>query len=84
MAFLVETAVQLEERNLAFAMTWVTREQNVEADAITNGSYDWRNPKNRIHTTLDRLPFKVLHTLHWPKVNISTRAWATSAKRPFQ
>ena len=63
MAFLAETAVQLEENNLAFEMEWVPREQNAEADAITNGSYAWLNPDRRIHTSLGKLPFRVLHTL---------------------
>ena len=62
MSFLAETAVQLEDRKLAFEMTWVPREQNSEADSITNGNYDWLNPKKRIHTSLDKLPFKVLQT----------------------
>ena len=63
MAFLAETAVQLEEKNIAFEVEWVPREQNAEADAITNGSYAWLNPDRRIPTSLDKLPFKVLHTL---------------------
>ena len=63
MAFLAETAVQLETKNLSFEMTWVPREQNAEADSITNGDYAWLNPAKRIRTSLEKLPFVVLNTL---------------------
>ena len=62
-AFLAEIAAQLEARNLAFEMTWVPREQNSEADAITNGSYEWLCPTKRISTSMQTLPFKILLTL---------------------
>ena len=39
------------------------QEQNAEADAITNGDFDWLSKERRIETSLDKLPFKVLHTL---------------------
>ena len=63
MAFLAEMAVQLEEKDVAFEMHWVPREQNTEADSITNGDYSWLAAENRIGTSLDKLPFRVLHTL---------------------
>ena len=62
-AFVAELAVQLEHRGILFEMSWVPREQNAEADAITNGHTDWLNAANRLGTQLDRLPFVVLGAL---------------------
>ena len=76
MAFLAETAFQLEAKNLAFEMTWVPREQNHVADAITNGDYAWLNPTRRIRTSLDKLPFVVFNTLPREGEKIM-RAWRT-------
>ena len=44
-------------------MSWVPREQNAEADAITNGCTDWLSPKNKWGTDLEDLPFAVLGPL---------------------
>ena len=44
-------------------MTWVPREQNAEADAITNGQTEWLNPQNQLATNLEKLPFAVLQPL---------------------
>ena len=63
MAFLAELAVQLESKGVAFEMSWVPREQNSEADSITNGKFEWLSPGNRIGTSMEKLPFLVLHSL---------------------
>ena len=62
-AFVAELSVQLEDRGILFEMAWVPREQNAEADAITNGVTDWLRKSNRIGTNMDELPFKVLPDL---------------------
>ena len=62
-AFVSELAVQLEQRGILFEMTWVPREQNAEADAITNGQTEWLNPQNQLATNLEKLPFAVLQPL---------------------
>lgn len=38
--FVSELATQLEVRNLLLQLSWVPRDQNAEADAITNGVVD--------------------------------------------
>ena len=62
-AFVAELAVQLEQRGILFEMSWVPCEQNAEADAITNGSFEWLDKFNRIGTDMQSLPFIVLHDL---------------------
>ena len=44
-------------------MCWVPREQNAEADAITNGDYSWLSPEKRVATQVYSLPFEVLPAL---------------------
>ena len=44
-------------------MTWVPRELNAEADAITNGQVTWLNPALRIIAKMEDLPFVLLKEL---------------------
>ena len=44
-------------------MDWVPREQNQEADSITNGNVQWLNPKNEVPVVLNELPFVILPEL---------------------
>jgi hypothetical protein len=48
---------------MLFEMSWVPREQNAEADAITNGDIDWLHPGMRVATNMEKLPFLVLNSL---------------------
>ena len=59
-AFVAETAVQLETRGILLDVTWVPRELNVEADAITNCNVEWLSPELEIKTKFEDLPFMVL------------------------
>ena len=59
-AFLSEIAAQLEHRKILFEMSWVPREQNAEADAITNGDVGWLSPGMRVATDMKTLPFQIL------------------------
>ena len=63
MAFLAEMAAQLEHLGILFEMNWVPREQNAEADAITNDQIEWLNPIHRASAELSSLPFLVLPDL---------------------
>ena len=63
MAFLAEIAAQLEHLGVLFEMNWVPREQNAEADAITNDQVEWLNPANRMAADLGTLPFLILPDL---------------------
>jgi hypothetical protein len=62
-AFLAELSAQLEMKDLLFEMAWVPREQNAEADAITNGDVQWLCPSLRVATDMNALPFLILHDL---------------------
>ena len=63
LAFLAELALQLESREILLEVDWVPREQNTEADAITNGDFAWLNPSRRVQTDLKSLPFIMLPDL---------------------
>ena len=62
-AFVAELAVQLEARGILLEVCWVPRDQNSEADAITNGHHHWLAARNRIGLDLGSLPFLVLPQL---------------------
>ena len=47
-AILMELAEQLERRGSWLKQAWCPREQNIEADALTNGDYHQFHPDNRI------------------------------------
>ena len=63
LAFLAELSIQLEARGILIEVNWVPREQNAEADAITNGDFGWLAPENKVDTHMGRLPFKLLPEL---------------------
>jgi hypothetical protein len=62
-AFVAELSAQLEAQDLLFEMSWVPREQNTEADAITNGDTGWLNPSHKLATDMSKLPFLILNEL---------------------
>ena len=62
-AFLSEISAQLESKNILFEMCWVPREQNQEADAITNSDTEWLSADRCVASSLEGLPFLVLPDL---------------------
>ena len=62
-ALVAELAAQLERRQILFQMDWVPREQNQEADSITNGNVQWLNSEKEVHVKLNELPFEILPVL---------------------
>ena len=48
---------------MLFEIVWVPREQNAEADAITNGDLHWLNPDKRVSTGFKEFPFRILPKL---------------------
>ena len=42
---------------------WVPRDQNADADAITNGNWHWLRGENQDATEIDKLPFLVMREL---------------------
>ena len=59
-AFLAEVAVQLALRGMMLDISWVPRELNSEADAITNGGVAWLGPANEVRQSLESIRFIVL------------------------
>jgi hypothetical protein len=57
---LTELAEQLRAKNLALDLGWVPRDQNEEADALTNSDFSSFDPDRRIATAVDALPFLVM------------------------
>ena len=55
--------MQLESRGILLDVSWVPRELNTEADAITNCNTGWLNPELEIRTKFEELPFIVLREL---------------------
>ena len=48
LVILTEFAAQLKSRHAELDLAWVPRDQNEEADALTNGDYSAFNPSLRI------------------------------------
>jgi len=57
---LAELAEQMRERNLSLELNWTPRDQNEEADDLTNGRYGRFDMAKRIDVKLDRLEWLVL------------------------
>ena len=60
LAFVCELAAMLEERGCLVDLGWVPRDQNEEADAITNGDLGGFSPEKEVEVKWD---FKVLDQL---------------------
>lgn len=60
---LAELAEQIRTRNLELDLVWVPREQNEEADSLTNGDYTAFDPSLRIHVDISAVQWLVLDEL---------------------
>lgn len=60
---LMELAMQLQDRQIDLDLQWIPREQNVEADALTNEDFTMFSHENRLEVDLLNLDFKVLNVL---------------------
>ena len=59
----MEMATQLDAFDAEMELAWVPRNQNVEADDLTNARYEEFDAKLRVEVDLDKLPFMVLPKL---------------------
>ena len=57
---LMEVAMQLQHLQLDLDLQWIAREQNVEADALTNGDFMMFSPERRIEVNMEELEFRIL------------------------
>ena len=58
--FLAELAAQLRSRKMALSVGWTPRDQNEEADALTNGDYAQFSAANRVNVIIGDVPWLVL------------------------
>ena len=56
----MELAVEVGEMGTTLQLAWTPREQNEEADALTNLDFTLFNPDLRVQLELDELGFKVI------------------------
>ena len=63
LAFVCEFATVLEDRGCVLDLAWVPRDQNAEADAITNGDVGEFDPRRKVEVKLEDMRFNVLHEL---------------------
>lgn len=60
---LMELAVQLRKYDLDLDLQWIPREQNCQADALTNFDFHELSAENRLEIKMEDLNFQVLHKL---------------------
>ena len=59
----MELAMQLKKCNLELDLGWVPRDQNTEADALTNSDFSGFLPEKRIERNFEDIQFEVLDKL---------------------
>ena len=59
-SLLIELSEQLRRRSTVLNLVWRKRDDNSEADALTNGDYKGFDPKHRVGTVFSAIPFMVL------------------------
>ena len=60
---LSELCLQLRDRDMALSLEWVPRDQNEEADALTNEEFGSFDVRRRIHVDLPSLTWKAMDRL---------------------
>ena len=60
---IMELAMQLKKHNLELDLGWVPRNQNVEADALTNDDFSSFPAEKRIGRNLEDIQFEILDKL---------------------
>ena len=62
-AVLMQLTCMLSLRNLWLNLGWIRRDQNEEADALTNADFSLFDPKKRLEVVWDQLPLEVMSSL---------------------
>ena len=78
---LMELSVQLEKAALCLDLRWTPREQNVEADALTNEEFDEFRESNRIDVKMEDLEFEVIPTLMKEAAKLDKEIMLTKEER---
>ena len=58
-----ELAAQLKSRGMVLDLEWAPRDQNEEADALTNGDFSAFSPSKRIEVKVEDMQWLVLNDL---------------------
>ena len=53
----MEVAAQMLQRGMALELQWTPRDQNVEADQLTNQDFRGFDPEKKIHVDMSSLGF---------------------------
>ena len=78
---LAELAAQLRARKMALSVGWTPRDQNEEADALTNGDYAQLGAANRVRVTIEDVEWLVLPNLMAVASDIYTEVQKRKASR---
>ena len=62
-AIIMELSEQLCQRRMMLGVEWIPRDQNEEADALTNDDFSLFSPERRIDVKLEEIKFAVLEGL---------------------
>ena len=79
---LAELTEHMAARDIDFRLSWRRREDNVEADALTNQKFEGFDPSRRIEATWGSLPFAVLPRLLEQSAAYRKEAEAARSSRP--
>ena len=78
----MELAAQQEAKGLWLDLKWTPREQNVHADALTNGKWERFNASLRVASHFSEIDFLVLPTLLKAGAELAHQAAALRAEGP--
>ena len=81
---LMELAAQSEARGVRLHVEWTPREQNEEADGITNFNLSMFDPKLRVHVDPTKLNFMVLNDMLTTGLELFELAAAARTERAQQ
>ena len=79
-AILMETVKQLARRNLWLNLHWIPREQNTEADALTNLDFSKFDANRRVEVTWSKLMSEMDDLHHYMKLGVDLYSQLESLK----
>ncbi|CAE7264418.1 Abcg1 [Symbiodinium natans] len=78
---LMEVSLQLHQMNTRLMLRWVPREQNTEADALTNENFHGFREENRIDVRFEEIEFLVLSKLMEAAQDVDAEVRLKKSKR---
>jgi len=80
---LTELSAQMRAKNLELDLEWIPRNQNEEADAITNGQTGAFDQRRKIEVDVSALPFLVLDKMVVVADDLYEQVRARRAEKQF-